>query len=920
MFAPVLATKLYIPQVAPNAVHRPRLIERLNQGLHRKLTLISAPAGFGKTTLVSEWLDNQVRTESAGEAQVRSAWLSLDEDDGDPGRFLSYLSAALKGAAPELASERAEAWQASQPAPIESTLAALVNEIAAIPGKLILVLDDYHRIDSQPIDAALAFLIERQPPNLHVVITTREDPGFPLARLRARGQLTELRAADLRFAPADAAEFLANMGIHLTVQEVAALDERTEGWIAGLQLAALAMQGPGITSGQDQAGFIRAFAGDHRYIMDYLVEEVLASLPNPTRDFLLQSSILDRLHGSLCAAVTGQADAGTRLEALLRGNFFVIPLDDRRQWYRYHHLFAEVLRAHLPAEQPGQISELHRRASAWFEGQGELPDAIRHALAGQDYEHAAGLIERVFPAMSRSRQEGTLLGWLRGLPEAVIHSRPALCNGFAGVLLQSGKLEGVEAWLSAAEHGLQRAQANAASPGIAADREALRRLPAAVVMHRAGQALLLGNLDDTMRHARRALELAVEDDPLSRGAAAAMLGLVLWRSGDLEAAQRTYMQGMADVQKAGFIADAVASAITIADIHLELGRLGAARRTYEWGLELATKSAAPLLRGAADMHVGLSMLLSEQNTLEAARQRLRQAEELGEHMGLPQHPYRLRAALARLYAASVVEGAAGDLDVALGLLDEAERVYFSDFSPQVRPIPAMRAHLWMRQGRLEEALDWASRRELSAEDQLTYLQEFEHITLARLLLALHTRDQHRQSLPDATGLLERLLSAAQTGSRTGAAIEILILLALARQERGDQAGALAALGDALALAEPAGYVRVFVDEGPPMQRLLAAAAQRKVSLSYTQRLLAAFAQGQPALPAPSAKQPLIEPLSSRELEVLQLFRSELSGPEIAARLVIGLSTLRTHTKNIFGKLNVNSRRAAVIKAEELNLF
>ncbi len=404
MSTPLLATKLYIPPPQPRVVLRPRLIERLDEGSHSRLTLICAPAGFGKSTLISEWLAGCRRP---------AAWLSLDEGDSDPTRFLAYLVAALRTVAADIGEGVLGMLGSPQPPPTESVLTILLNEIATVPDDFVLVLDDYHAINARSVDDALAFLLEHLPPQVHLVIATREDPNLPLARLRGRGQLSELRAADLRFTPSEAAEFLNQvMGLDLSAEDIAALETRTEGWIAGLQLAALSMRGR-----EDVPGFIRAFAGDNRYIVDYLVEEVLQRQPERVRSFLLQTSILDRLSGPLCDAVTGQEDGRGMLEALERGNFFVVPLDDKRHWYRYHHLFADVLFAHLMAEQPAQIPTLHRRASEWYEHNGSAADAIRHALAAEDFERAAGLVELAVPAMRRSRQEATLLGWLKALPD-----------------------------------------------------------------------------------------------------------------------------------------------------------------------------------------------------------------------------------------------------------------------------------------------------------------------------------------------------------------------------------------------------------------------------------------------------------------------------------------------------------------------
>src|ERR1700680_5079947 len=410
---PILATKLYLPRLRPNVVSRPRLLERLNEGLHRKLTLISAPAGFGKTTLVSEW---------GAFIERATAWLSLDEGENDPTRFLTYLVAALQTIAATLGEGVLGVLHSPQPPPPEAILTALLNEITTLPDNFVLVLDDYHVIDAKPVDMALTFLVEHLPPQMHLVIATREDPQLPLARLRARGHLTELRAPDLRFTASEAAGFLNQvMGLNLSAEDIATLEDRTEGWIAGLQLAALSMQGH-----HDVAAFIRAFAGDHRYIVDYLVEEVLQRQPEPVRRFLLQTAILDRLSGPLCDAVTGQEEGNARLEALERGNFFVVPLDDTRHWYRYHHLFAEVLSARLMEEQPDQVATLHRRASAWYEQHGSVGDAIRHALEARDFARAADLVEMALPAMLRRRQEATLLGWLRTLPDELVHVRPVL--------------------------------------------------------------------------------------------------------------------------------------------------------------------------------------------------------------------------------------------------------------------------------------------------------------------------------------------------------------------------------------------------------------------------------------------------------------------------------------------------------------
>ncbi len=918
MVAPLLATKLYIPPASTSYVLRSRLVERLNQGLSRKLTLVSAPAGFGKTTLISEWAKCCGHNEDAGpdEPPVRTAWLSLDDQDSDPVRFLSYLIAALRTVVPGLGGGIEGTLQSAQ-APVEAILVAVLNDIVAVPGKIILVLDDYHVIDSQPVDEAVTYLIDHLPPVMHLVITTREDPPLPLARLRARGQMTELRAADLRFTPHEAADFMAGMGVKLLPEQIDALDERTEGWIAGLQLAALAIQ-----SGPDIPAFIREFSGDHRYIMDYLIDEVLRRQPGPVRRFLLQTSILERLNGSLCNAVTGQADGSAQLEALERGNFFVISLDNQRRWYRYHHLFADVLLAQLQAEEPDQVSNLHRCASLWFEQQGAFADAIRHSLAADDFARAADLIERVFPAMSRSRQELILLGWLKALPEALVRERPVLCNLYAGVLMQTGVMEGVEGWLLAAEQWLdidQDAHAEQKKTGVVVNQEEFRRLPGAVALHRAGLALMLNRVNEAIGHARRVLELAPQDDFLRRGGAGAILGLSSWALGELDAALQVYPDSIMNLQRAGFLADATGCSLALADITIAQGRLQEAMAIYQQALRTASEHGEPTLRGSADMLVGMSELYYEHNDLAAAAQCLMQAKEQGEHTGLPQNRYRWRVAMARIRQAE------GDLDGALDLLNEAGRLYDGDFSPNVRPILALKARLYILQGRVEEALQWAHERNLTGADDMRYLREFEHITLARILLARYRRSREQSIVSEAQILLDRLLQAAQAGGRMRSVIEIRIIQALVQHELGEPHATLKPLRQALALAEAEGYARIFLDEGAPMEQLLREALLLHDHSVYIRKLLAAFPAEHPqgsktAGTAASISPGLVEPLSQRELQVLRLFQTELSGPEIAQELMVALSTVRTHTKSIYSKLEVNSRRAAVRRAIEQKLI
>jgi LuxR family maltose regulon positive regulatory protein len=916
MATTILATKLYVPSPPPKAVLRPRLVERLNEGPQRKLTLICAPAGFGKTTLISEWVAGCGRP---------VAWLSLDEGDNDLSRFLAYLVVALQTISKDVGQGVLAVLQSPQLPPTESILTTLLNEITTVPDNFVLVLDDYHLLDSKPVDEALTFLLEHRPPQMHLVIATREDPPFPLARLRARGQLTELRAADLRFTPSEAAEFLNRvMGLNLTVDDIAALEARTEGWIAGLQLAAISMRGR-----SDIAGFIQAFTGSHRFVLDYLVEEVLQRQPEHMRSFLLQTAVLDRLYAPLCNALTEREDGKEMLDVLERNNLFLIPLDDQRQWYRYHHLFADVLQTHLMEAQPDRVAALHLRASAWYERNGLRSDAIRHALAAKDLERSAELIELAWPAAEEgSIQQATWLGWVKTLPEALVHARPVLNVWYAYVLLGRGELEAAEARLKDAERWLEPAdtmKAQLATPSIemiVVDQEQLKSLPATIAVGRAYIAQALGNIPDTVRYASRVLELP-EADPFRHSQASMLLGMTYWASGDLEAADRVFADYTMKLRTAGNIPDAISTTVVLAEIRLALGHLHEAIRTIEQLLLFVMDQGEPIFPDTADLHRELSELYLEQGNLEAAAQHLLGSKELGENAELPVWRYRWCIAQARLNETQ------GNLDGALARLDEAERLYIRTPLPALRSISARKARILVAQDRLTKALEWVREQGLSPDNDLCYLREFEHITLARILIAQYQKDRVDGPLHAAMRLLDRLLQAAEDGRRMGSVIEILVLQALAYQAEGDITPALMSLERALTLAEPEGYVRIFVEEGKPMADLLTRVGENwssflaKQVVSPQTLIEPEVRPAKDMLDEPESRPTrlsLVETLSKRELEVLRLLRTDLNGPEIARELVVSLSTVRTHTQNIYTKLGVNNRRAAIRRAEELHLL
>jgi ATP/maltotriose-dependent transcriptional regulator MalT len=899
MPSPLVRTKLYVPQVRRGLVARPRLADRLGGEQQPRLTLVSGPAGFGKTTLLAAW------AEAAAATGRPVAWVSLEETEQQPASFWTYVVTALDLAAPGVGSGVLPLLEAPHP-PMEQVLVTLVNELGALPDGVDLVLDDYHLADGPAIAGDVAFLLEHLPPKVRLVISTRADPAVPLARLRARGELVEVRAGDLRFTLAEVTAYLNDVvGLDLDGPLIATLEDRTEGWIAALQLAALSLQGR-----EDAAGFIAGFAGDDRYVVDYLVEEVLARQPDAVRDFLLDTSILDRLSGRLCDAVTGGSDGRAVLESLERANLFVVSLDDSRQWYRYHHLFADVLRAHLLEERPGDVPGLHRRAAEWYGAADEPVPAVRHALAAGDTERAADLIERSVIGLLRRRQEATVRSWLDDIPYDVVRRRPVLAVGFIGTLMSSGDFATVEHRLD----DLERVLADPPPDMVVLEEAELARVPGAMETYRAALALVAGDPAGTVVHADRAIARAAPGDDLTVAAASALSGLASWGSGDLEAAHRGYSMAVEGLERAGNISDVLGCSITLGDLRITQGRLGDAQRTYEDALRLAAAHEVDgPLRGTADMEVGLSQIAFERDDLAATAAHLRRVDELGEHLGLPQLPYRWRVARARLHEAE------GDLAGAVALLDEAQRVYVGDFSPNVRPVAARRARVLVAQARLADAHEWAREQHLAPQDDLAYVREYEHVTLARILMLQHAAEGSAEALRAAYALLERLRVAAEAGRRVGTLIEILALQALvhhAQHGRHDVPGALVPLERALRLAEPEGYVRVFVDEGTPMAALLEAVVRRDPPWRYPRRLLDAFHR----TPAPPAARGLAEPLSARELDVLRLLATDLDGPAIARELVVSLNTVRTHTKNIYAKLGVNSRRAAVSRAGELRLL
>lgn len=910
---PVLGTKLHLPTPRRRLVARPRLTGQLpaGPGTGPRLVLVSAPAGFGKTTVLAQWLADT----PDGTGARRVAWLSLDEADAEPRRFLGHLIAALRTACPDVGVDALALMEHERGTPTEAVLVSLVNDLDLAAGPTVVALDDYHVIAAAEVHDVMTYVLDNLPPHVTVAIATRADPPLPLARLRARGELLELRAADLRFTAAEADAFLNEvMGLDLEPVHVAALETRTEGWAAGLQLAALAARGR--TGGGDIGGFVDAFTGSHRFVLDYLLEDVLRAQPGDVREFLLDTSVLDELTGPLCDAVSGRGDGHRMLEALERSNLFVVPLDDRRRWFRYHHLFAEALRAQLTARHPDRLPRLHLAAASWYADNGRLAEAVPHALAGGDAERAAELVELALPVLRQHRHDRILRDLVQALPHDVVRHHALLATARAWTRLSEGDLDGVETWLDAAEAASRPPAASGAGRvGTLADAarardEELRGLPAMIEVYRASVAQARGDLAGTAEHARRALDLAGPDDHFARGAAAGFLGLAAWAAGDLRTAVDTFTDAVRSLHRAGNVADELGATVVLAGMWLGRGRPDEARRLYERALDAAHRRPGPVLSTTGDLHVGLADILRERGDLTAAEEHLRTARGLGDSASLPENRHRWYTVM------SGVSRARGDLDAAADMLRLAGSLYRPGFFPDVRPIPALEARLDIARNRLPAAWDWAHEHGVTADDEPAYLTEFSELTLARLLVAQYRTDRDPAGLDAAIGLLDRIIATARDADHGGGVVDALIVRALAHHARADIGRALGDLGEALGLSAPVGYARVFLDEGPAMAELLRGLAARPGLSGSDAAGELLRDRSSVATVAASGD----DGLSSREVEVLRLLASDLTGPEIARRLFVSVNTLRTHTRHIFTKLDVNTRPAAVRRATELGVL
>lgn len=869
-----------------------------------RVVLVSAPAGFGKTTLLTQWL-----TAATG-AGRRVAWVSLDDGDNDVARLLEHVVAALAsvGDLPEAARLMTDGGAP----PPQAVLTSVVNDLDLHGVATVLALDDYHVIDAAEAHAVVAFLLEHAPPHVTIAIATRADPPLPLPRLRARGELLELRAADLRFTAEEASSFLGGvMGLSLTARDVEALAARTEGWAVGLQLAGLSLQGI-----PDSSGFVEAFAGTNRFILDYLVEEVLRLQPDDVRRFLLETSVLQELTGPLTDALTGRRDGRTVLESLDRANLFVVSLDDHRVWYRYHHLFAEVLRSRLVADHPERVPQLHHAASSWYADHERPHDAVRHALASGDPDHAADVVQGVMPDLRRERRHDRLIrDWLTTLPDEVVRPRALLAAYRAWTRLVEGDLAGVDAWLAHAEAALSAHPPVPAEGASPATREELRTLPATIAVFRASAAQARGDTDASQEHARRALAQLGPDDHMARGGAAGFLGMAAWARGDLDEAVTTFAAALHSLGAAGDVADELGGTVALGSMWTARGRPDEARRLFEKALARAQEHPGAALASLGDLHVGLADVLVEQGDLDRAAEHLATASALGESASLMENRHLWAVAAARLRQAQ------GDPDGALRLLVEAADAYAPGFFPDVRPLPALRARIHICQGRLADARDWADAARVEPDAGGGYLDEFNQLTHVRLLIAEHRARPEAGHLDEVLGRLTAIEGGALSGGRGASLVDVHVQRALALDARGEHATAIDELATGLRLGVPAGFLRLFLDEGPPLDRLLLAAERHPVAGEHARALRNATHPRAPAttvdMNASTAADALPDPLSGRELEVLRLFATTLSGPDIARQLYVSVNTLHTHTRHIFTKLAVNTRRAAVERAREL---
>ena len=894
MSNPLLTTKLYTPPPRRNLVARPRLIKRLDAGRHRKLTLVSAPAGYGKTTLISDWVAH---------SKDQVAWLSLEEEDKNFVRFISYLVAALQQIEEGIGTDVQTIAQSSQSPQADHLITMLLNEIDACGLEFILVLDDYHLIPNQEIFDAIDFTLAHLPSGVHLVLIGRVDPPLFLSRLRVGGQITEIRQNDLRFTKTEVSAFINDlMGLNLSGEDIDALEVRTEGWIASLQLAALSLQGR-----DDKQAFVTAFSGSHHYVIDYLVDEVMSRQTQEIQTFLYQTSVFSRFCAPLSDAVLEISESRRLIHDIDEANLFLIHLDDERNWYRYHHLFAEFLNQRLHEKEPQSIPDLQRKASIWFEQNGLLAEAINHALQGEEFTRAAKLVESVGPDMMMHNEFDQLTSWLDAIPQQQVNSWPWLCIIRAWMCQRWAQLDQGEFYLQCAERALELET----TPEPMGGAKIIRGQICAI---RALFSLVKEQIPEAIDYSYQALEL-LPDDYFNRPVAADALGIAKRISGDFDGAIRIFAEARRDSLAVGNRILAQAITLESGITQTMQGRLHQAAETFREAIEYTYQDTKIKIPYASTASVILANILREWNELDAAMAHLEEGIKIGKEAKIVDAVATGYAIMVRLYLAQ------GNLDAASAACQNAERM--------MKNIPDLehdtitmafdsRIRLLIANNNLVDAARIVQEHGLSVDDEIKYFHQFEHIVLSRVLIHLGQESPEENHLSQAKDLLFRLKAVIKPAGCLRETVEILALEAMAYDAKGLHDQASDSLKEALTLAEPEGFTRTFVDEGEQMRDLLRQAFAQNISKDYVSKLLRAF-EPHKLIQKPTS-QSLIEPLTERELEVLRLLSTELSGPEIAQELSVSLNTMRTHTKSIYSKLNVNNRRSAVREARELSIL
>jgi len=909
----LLSTKFNLPPFSGQLIARPRLMKKMDEGLRQDclLTLVSAPAGYGKTTAVLEWI-HHVKNDPAGENTPQTerghpkkfAWLTLEQSDNDFGRFLAYLLAALRTIEPEIGRGILASLQTPKPPGVEMLATWLINDLAQLPDRFVFVLDDYHLISAQPIEDFLAFLVEHQPAQMCLVIASRADPALPLSRLRARGQLTELRQDELRFTLPEVENFLKNVvSFTLSQQELAILEDRTEGWISGLQLAALSMRNV-----SDLPSFIRSFSGGNMHIADFLTGEVLNQQPDPIKTFLLKTSILDRLSAQLCEAVAGTRLAQEYLEKLMEENMFLVALDQQREWFRYHALFADLLRKHLRQAHPEIVDGLHLQASQWYSNQNLFSQAIEHALEGKGYDQAAELIKRLGEELMKRGEANTLLRWLEALPTDTRLAHPLLSVYYGLVLFLCGKPPGE------AKSALEKI-VSSGEVEVQGELETFEGL----------MALMRGDATEAIRLSKNALKTLAPEKSFFRSLTADSLGMANILQGDSSAATEAFQEAVEISEQSGNVMMTLGALSNLAGLLILQGKLRVAADAYQRVIDLANERLGKRAQLTGKAFLGLGMLAREWNDLEGALRYYDKATEMFKssvEIGLP--VVYLSVAMVKLNQREH-KAAQEFIDLALQFSQASTSTTLDD-----RLTEETQARFWVMQGKLDLAQEWLQSKGFFDPAFLDPIRQVDpravsmalaqqniYLTLARFYLA--------KKQPDRTlEILNPLLKIFNEKGHFRRVIEVLALKALALKQQEQIDSALQALNQALALAKPEGYLRTFIDEGEPMAQLLYTAVTKGMHPTYIGSLLAAYSEEDREVSTlrrvPEAPENLIEPLSQRELEVLKLLAEGLSNQEIGARLHISISTVKGHTSQIYGKLNVNNRTQAVARARSLGLI